>query len=61
MALWQFDFYIVSREKCAMADELESQDILSWKQDEIIELMKNSKANKFCQNPMHFFEELLES
>ena len=44
MALWQFDFYIVSREKCAMADELESQDILSWKQDEIIELMKNSKA-----------------
>lgn len=28
---------------------------------EIIELMKNSKANKFCQNPMHFFEELLES
>lgn len=61
MALWQFDFYIVSREKCVVADELEGQDILSWKQDEIIELMKNSKANKFCQNPMHFFEELLES
>lgn len=26
--------------------------------NEIIELMKNSKANKFCQNPMDFFEEL---
>lgn len=144
MALCQFDFYIVSREKCAMADELEGQDILSWKQAEIpsleidfleketswtkdivqfgkidetciqflyedgileeimcrfdlrslskkllkeildyvekikgmifyegkiyfprlveiIELMKNSKANKFCQDSMHFFEELLES
>ena len=26
--------------------------------NEIIELMKKSKANKFCQNPMNFFEDL---
>ena len=26
--------------------------------NEIIKLMKNSKANKFCQNPMNLFEEL---
>lgn len=141
MALWQFDFYIVPREKCVIVEELENEDILSWKQngislieidflekeiswtkdivqygkadetciqflyedevleevscrfdlrslskkmlekildyvekiegmifyegkiyapqiDEIIELMKSSKANKFCQNPMNFFEKL---
>ena len=26
--------------------------------NEIIELMKNSKANKFCQNPINFLDEL---
>jgi len=29
--------------------------------DVIIELMKNSKANKFCQNPINYFEELSKS
>jgi len=141
MALWQFDFYIVPRERCVIVENLESKDILSWKQNsislieidflektpnwtedivqygkadetciqflyedealeeiscrfdlrslskkmlekildyvekingmifyegkihapkinEIIELMKSSKANKFCQNPMNFLEEL---
>lgn len=144
MALWQFDFYIVPRERCVIVENLESKDILSWKQNsislieidflekklswtedivqygkadetciqflyedkaleeiscrfdlhslskkmlekildyvekingmffyegkiyspkinEIIELMKNSKANKFCQNPMNFFEQLSNS
>lgn len=139
MALWQFDFYIVPRERCVIVENLESKDILSWKQNsislieidflektpswtedivqygkadetciqflyedealeeiscrfdlrslskkmlekildyieringmvfyegkiyapeinEIIELMKNSKANKFCQNPINFFK-----
>lgn len=141
MALWQFDFYIVPRERCVIVEDLENEDILSWKQDnissieidflekeicwtedivqygkadetciqflyedevleeincrldlrslskkmlekildyvekiegmifyegkiyapqidEIIELMKSSKANKFCQNPVNFLEEL---
>lgn len=144
MALWQFDFYIVPRERCKIAEDLGNEDILSWKQDnissieidfleketswtkdivqygkadetciqflyedenieeincrfdlrslskkmlkeildyvekiegmifyegktyapkldEIIELMKSSKANKFCHNPMNFFEELSKS
>lgn len=144
MALWQFDFYIVPRERCVIVEDLGNEDILSWKQndissieidflekqtswtkdivqygkadetciqflyedevleeiscrldlrslskkilkeildyvekiggmifyegkiyapklDEIIELMKSSKANKFCQNPMNFFEELSNS
>ncbi len=139
MALWQFDFYIVPRERCVIVENLESKDILSWKQNSIslieidflektpnwtedivqygkadetciqflyedealeeiscrfdlrslskkmlekildyieringmvfyegkiyapeingiIELMKNSKANKFCQNPINFFQ-----
>lgn len=139
MALWQFDFYIVPRERCVIVENLESKDILSWKQNsisligidflekkpswtedivqygkadetciqflyedealkeiscrfdlrslskkmlekildyieqingmvfyegkiyapkinEITELMKNSKANKFCQNPINFFK-----
>ena len=139
MALWQFDFYIVPRERCVIVENLESKDILSWKQNSIsligidfleknpnwtedivqygkadetciqflyedealeeiscrfdlrslskkmlekildyieringmvfyegkiyapeingiIELMKNSKANKFCQNPINFFK-----
>ena len=143
MALWQFDFYIVPRKRCVIAEDLDNEDILSWKQDEIssieisflerktswtedivqygeldgtcieflyedrkleeiscrfdlralsknllkeildfvgkidgmifyegkiyepkldevVELMKNSKANKFCQNPINFFEELSE-
>lgn len=141
MALWQFDFYIVPRERCVIVEDLENEDILSWKQDnissieidflekeicwtedivqygkadetciqflyedevleeincrldlrslskkmlekildyvekiegmifyegkiyapqidEIIELMKSSKANKFCQNSVNFLEEL---
>ena len=141
MALWQFDFHIVPRRKCVIAEDLDNEDILSWKQDEIssieisflerkaswtedivqygrvdgtcieflyedknleeiscrfdlrslskkllkeildfvekidgmvfyegkiyapkldvvVELMKNSKANNFCQNPIKFFEEL---
>lgn len=144
MALWQFDFYIVPRKRCVIAEDLDNEDILSWKQDEIssieisflerktswtedivqygeldgtcieflyedrkleeiscrfdlralsknllkeildfvgkidgmifyegkiyepkldevVELMKNSKANKFCQNPINFFEELSNS
>lgn len=144
MALWQFDFYIVPRERCVIVENLESKDILSWKQNsislieidflekkpswtedivqygkadetciqflyedealeeiscrfdlrslskkmlekildyiekingmvfyegkiyapkinEIIELMKNSKANKFCQNPVNFIEQLSNS
>lgn len=28
------------------------------KLDEIIDLMKSSNANKFCQNPINYFEEL---
>lgn len=139
MALWQFDFYIVPRERCVIVENLESKDILSWKQNSIslieidflektpnwtedivqygkadetciqflyedealeeiscrfdlrslskkmlekildyieringmvfyegkiyapeingiIELMKNSKTNKFCQNPINFFQ-----
>ena len=139
MALWQFDFYIVPRERCVIVENLESKDILSWKQNSIslieidflektpnwtedivqygkadetciqflyedealeeiscrfdlrslskkmlekildyieringmvfyegkiyapeingiIELMKNSKANKFCKNPINFFK-----
>lgn len=139
MALWQFDFYIVPRERCVIVENLESKDILSWKQNSIslieidflektpnwtedivqygkadetciqflyedealeeiscrfdlrslskkmlekildyieringmvfyegkiyapeingiIELMKNSKTNKFCQNPINFFK-----
>lgn len=35
--------------------------IYAPKLDEIIELMKRSKANKFCQNPINFFEELSNS
>lgn len=35
--------------------------IYAPKPDEIIELMKNSKANKFCQNPIKFFEKLPNS
>ena len=35
--------------------------IYAPKIDEIIELMKSSKANKFCQNPMNFLEELSNS
>lgn len=144
MALWQFDFYIVPREKSVIVEDLENEDILSWKQDdislieidfleketswtkdivqygkadetciqflyedevleeincrfdlrslskkmlekildyvqkkegmifyegkiyalqidEIIELMKSSKANKFCKNPINFFEKLSNS
>ena len=144
MALWQFDFYIVPRKRCIIVEDLDNEDILSWKQDEIssieisflerktswtedifqygeldgtcieflyedrkleeiscrfdlralsknllkeildfvgkidgmifyegkiyepkldevVELMKNSKANKFCQNPINFFEELSNS
>lgn len=144
MALWQFDFYIVPREKSVIVEDLENEDILSWKQDdislieidfleketswtkdivqygkadetciqflyedevleeincrfnlrslskkmlekildyvekkegmifyegkiyapqidEIIELMKSSKVNKFCQNPINFFEKLSNS
>lgn len=144
MALWQFDFYIVSREKCVIGLDLSNEDILSWKEEdissiridflekeaswaknivqygkedetciqflyenetleeiscrfdlrslskkmleeildyvqkikgmifyegkiyspslgEIVELMKNSKANKFCQNPINYFEELSKS
>ena len=30
----------------------------SPRHDEIIELLKNSNANKFCQNPVSYFEEL---
>ena len=35
MALWQFDFYIVSKEKCVAGGNSSSEDILSWKQDNI--------------------------
>ena len=35
MALWQFDFYIVPRERCVIVENLESKDILSWKQNSI--------------------------
>lgn len=35
MALWQFDFYIVPRERCVIVEDLENEDILSWKQDNI--------------------------
>lgn len=144
MALWQFDFHIVPRRRCVIVEDLDDEDILSWKQDEIssieisflvrkaswtedivqygeldgtcieflyedrkleeiscrfdlrvlskkllkeildfaekidgmifyegkiyapkldevVELIKNSKANKFCQNPINFFEELSNS
>lgn len=144
MALWQFDFRIVPRRRCVIVEDLDNEDILSWKQDEIssieisflerkaswtedivqygeldgtcieflyedrkleeiscrfdlralskkllkeildfvgkidgmifyegkiyapkldevVELIKNSKANKFCQNPINFFEELSNS
>lgn len=141
MALWQFDCYIVSREKCVTGVDLSDENILSWEKDnisivkinflekqkswtedivqygkgdetciqllyedglleevscrfdlrslskkmlekildyvqeiegmifyegkiyypsidEIVKLMKKSKANKFCQNPGNYFEEL---
>lgn len=144
MALWQFDFNIVPRERCAIVEDLSTEDILSWKQENIslvkidfleketswskdivqygkadetciqflyedeileeiscrfdlrslskkmlkeileyvkkiegmifyegkiyppslgaiIELMKSSKAHKFCQNPINYFEELSKS
>lgn len=32
--------------------------IYAPKLDVVVELMKNSKANNFCQNPIKFFEEL---
>lgn len=35
MALWQFDFYIVPRERCVIVENLESKNILSWKQNSI--------------------------
>ncbi len=35
--------------------------IYAPKFDEIIELMKNSKANKFCQNPIDFLGELSDN
>lgn len=35
MALWQFDFYIVPRERCVIVEDLGNEDILSWKQDDI--------------------------
>ena len=141
MAVWQFDFNVVPKEKSLIAEKICSEDILSWKQenmpsveinflekqtswtkdiiqygkedetcililyedenleeiscrldlrslskkmlkeildyvekiggvifyeekvyspklDEIIDLMKSSNANKFCQNPINYFEEL---
>lgn len=141
MAVWQFDFNVVPKEKSFIAEKICSEDILSWKQenissveinflekqtswskdiiqygkedetciqilyedekleeiscrldlrslskkmlkeildyvekiggmifyeekvyspklDEIIELMKSSNANKFCQNPINYFEKL---
>lgn len=140
MALWQFDFYIVPKEKCVAGVDSSNEDILSWKQnsissiridflerqtswtkdivqygkedetcirflyadgimeevncrfdlrslskkmlekilayiqkiegmifyegkiyhpniEEVVELMKKSNANKFCQNPRNYFEE----
>ncbi len=35
MALWQFDFYIVTRERCLVVEDLGNEDILSWKQANI--------------------------
>lgn len=35
--------------------------IYAPKINEITELMKNSKANKFCQNPMNFLKQLSNS
>lgn len=32
--------------------------IYTPKIDEIVEVLKKSNANKFCQNPPHFFEEM---
>lgn len=144
MALWQFDFYIVPRERLVIVEDLGNEDILSWKQDditsididfleketswtkdivqygkadetcirflyedeileeiscrfdlrslskkmlekilayiqkiegmifyegkiyypnieEIVELMKKSNANKFCQNPGNYFEEFADN
>ena len=144
MALWQFDFYIVPRERCVIVEDLGNEDILSWKQDdissieidflekekswtkdivqygkadetciqflyedkifeeiscrfdlrslskkmlekilayiqkiegmifyegkiyypnieEIVEIMKKSNANKFCQNPRNYFEESVDN
>lgn len=141
MAIWQFDCYIIPEEKKGLEENLDDEDILSWKKykissveidflerhtswtedivqygkndetciqflyeedlleeiscrfdlrslskrmleqildfiykmggvifyngkvyspsfDVIIELMKSSKANKFCQNPINYFEEL---
>ena len=34
------------------------EKVYSPKLDEIIELMKSSNANKFCQNPINYFEKL---
>lgn len=144
MALWQFDFYIVPRERFVIVEDLGNEDILSWKHDditsididfleketswtkdivqygkadetciqflyedeileeircrfdlrslskkmlekilayiqkiegmifyegkiyypnieEIVELMKKSNANKFCQNPGNYFEEFADN
>lgn len=35
MAVWQFDFNIVPRERCSMVENLSVEDILSWKQENI--------------------------
>ena len=36
------------------------EKVYSPKLDEIINLMKSSNANKFCQNPINYFEEFLK-
>lgn len=35
MALWQFVFYIIPREKCATGEDSSNEGILSWKQNNI--------------------------
>ena len=37
MALWQFDFYIVPRERCEIAEDLGNEDILSAAKRELEE------------------------
>ena len=48
MALWQFDFYIVPRERCVIVEDLENEDILSWKQDNISSIEIDFLEKEIC-------------
>ena len=48
MAVWQFDFNVVPKEKSFIAEKICSEDILSWKQENISSLEIN-----FLEKPLY--------